>query len=148
MDDQMPLASGLAIDDGRIVALGEGADIQAEHDGRMEGVDLEGSVVIPGLTDAHIHLEHYGLGLRKVDCETGSLKECLARVGERAQHTPEGEWIQGHGWNQNDWEHGFGSAADLDAVSSQHPIYLTAKSLHAGWANSIALSLADRKSVV
>jgi hypothetical protein len=99
-------------------------------------------VILPGLTDAHIHLECYALGLRRVDCETESLRECLERVAERARQTPAGEWILGHGWNQNNWPEGFGSAADLDAVAPDHPVYLSAKSYHAGWANSLAFKRA------
>ena len=56
------------------------------------------------------------------------------------QETKPGEWILGHGWNQNQWDR-FGTAADLDSVSPDNPVYLTAKSLHAGWGNTIALEL-------
>jgi predicted amidohydrolase YtcJ len=63
-------------------------------------------------------------------------------VAERARSTPPDAWILGHGWNQNNWPEGFGTAADLDAAAPQHPVYLTAKSLHAAWANSVALDLA------
>ena len=52
------------------------------------------------------------------------------------------DWILGHGWNQNNWATGFGHAADLDGITTSNPIYLTAKSLHAAWANSTALHLA------
>jgi predicted amidohydrolase YtcJ len=60
----------------------------------------------------------------------------------RAQETPHGQWVLGHGWNQNLWPEGFGTTADLDAVTPDNPVYLTAKSLHAGWANSAALQAA------
>jgi predicted amidohydrolase YtcJ len=77
-----------------------------------------------------------------VDCETTTRRACLQRVAERARTTPPGMWILGHGWNQNNWPEGFGNAADLDAVVAKHPVYLTAKSLHAGWANRLALQAA------
>ncbi|MBN1145877.1 MAG: amidohydrolase [Anaerolineales bacterium] len=137
-----PLYSALAIERGRIVKLGDDQAIRAEFAGRTPGLDLGGRVVIPGLTDAHIHLEHYALGLQKVDCETATRAECLQRVAERARSTAEGDWVLGHGWNQNNWEQGFGSAAELDAIAPRNPVYLTAKSLHAGWANTAALRLA------
>jgi predicted amidohydrolase YtcJ len=66
----------------------------------------------------------------------------LQRVAQKVESTPVGEWVRGHGWNQNDWPEGFGSAALLDEVAPNHPVYLTAKSLHASWANSAALKLA------
>jgi predicted amidohydrolase YtcJ len=140
LDPKRPLVRALAIQGGRVAAWGDPDDIPPELKSRPH--HLEGKTVIPGLTDAHIHLEHYALGLQKVDCETSTRQECLRRVAERAQTTPPGEWILGHGWNQNVWPEGFGNAADLDAVAPHHPVYLTAKSLHAGWANSAALRLA------
>jgi predicted amidohydrolase YtcJ len=136
-----PTASALAIRDGRIAAIGDEDDIPPEL--KRRPLNLGGCTVLPGLTDAHIHLEHYALGLQKVDCETATRQECLARVAERARRTPPGEWILGHGWNQNLWPEGFGTAVDLDAVAPDHPVYLTAKSLHAAWANTAALRRAN-----
>lgn len=145
LDPANPAASSILIDQGKIVALGD--DLTKQLTGKIEKFDLEGRTVIPGLTDAHIHLEQYSLGLQKVNCETPTRSLCLERVAERASQTAPGEWILGHGWNQNEWEQGFGSAADLDAVTQQHPVYLTAKSLHAAWANSQALKLAGISAV-
>ena len=141
LDNAHPSASALVIRDGRIAAIGSEDDIPAEL--KRQPVNLAGRAVLPGLTDAHIHLEHYALGLQKIDCETATRQACLERVAERVRQTPPGEWILGHGWNQNLWPEGFGSAADLDAVAPNHPVYLTAKSLHAGWANTAALRRAN-----
>ena len=140
-DPAHPIVSALAIRDGRIAALGTENDISSEL--KRQPVNLAGRVVLPGLTDAHIHLEYYALGLQKIDCETATRQACLARVAERARQAPPGDWILGHGWNQNLWPEGFGSTADLDAVAPNHPVYLTAKSLHAGWANTTALRKAN-----
>ncbi len=142
MDQNQPQVSALAIDGGRIIASGETEDLLARFHPQAKIVDLYGQVVIPGLTDAHIHLDYYSQSLQKIDCETASRQACLDRVAEQAAHLPQGSWILGHGWNQNNWAEGFGSAADLDAAAPNHPVYLTAKSLHAGWANSAALRLA------
>jgi len=154
-------ASALLIDRGEIVAVGGEELLNA----RAEKFDLGGRVVLPGLTDAHIHLQHYALSLQKIDCETSTLEECLRRVGERARSAKDGEWILGHGWNQNAWNDltpspfparegesasppvggtrgGWPHASHLDSVAPNHPVYLTAKSLHAAWANSAALKLA------
>lgn len=152
LDDQRPVASAIVIEDGRILAVGEISEILACYGGplpwgaRPHLKDAGGLTIIPGLTDAHIHLEGYALNLSKVDCETATRQECLRRVAERVKITPAGQWILGHGWNQNDWVEGFGSVADLDAISTTHPIYLTAKSLHAAWANSLALKMAGVNS--
>jgi predicted amidohydrolase YtcJ len=142
LDPAQPTASAIAIEGGRIMAAGEDAHLLREFGDGAERQDMGGRVLLPGLTDAHIHLETYALGLQKVDCETPTQTECLQRVAARAQNTPPGEWILGHGWNQNDWSEGFGSAQQLDRITPQHPVFLTAKSLHAAWANSAALRLA------
>ncbi|HET7010281.1 MAG TPA: amidohydrolase [Anaerolineales bacterium] len=125
---------------GKVVAVGEDLGRRG-----TTPVDLEGRVVLPGLTDAHIHLEKYAHQLQVVDCETSTREECLRRVRQRAESTPPGAWILGHGWNQNDWG-GFGTAADLDAAAPANPVYLTAKSLHAAWANTRALQAAGLAS--
>jgi predicted amidohydrolase YtcJ len=78
------------------------------------------------------------------------LEECLRRVEERVRSAKPGEWILGHGWNQNNWHpstsggggEGWPSSSALDRIAPNNPVYLTAKSLHAGWANSAALKRA------
>ncbi|NOZ00080.1 MAG: amidohydrolase [Chloroflexi bacterium] len=140
LDPSQPAASTLVIDGGRIAAVGGGE--LTEQFPRAVKQDMGGRVILPGLTDAHIHLEHYALGLHKIDCETDTRAECLRRVAERARALPPGEWVLGHGWNQNIWPEGFGAVADLDAIAPRNPVFLTAKSLHAAWANSAALKLA------
>ena len=140
-----PVASVIAIEHGEIVAVG-GDELLTEFD-RPEKQNIEGRVILPGLTDAHLHLQHYALSLDKIDCETDTLEECLQRVAERARKTDPGEWILGHGWNQNLWG-SWPSAADLNQIVPNHPVYLTAKSLHAAWTNSAAMKLANITSSV
>lgn len=139
LDGTRPTASAIAIDHGLIVDIG-GEELLRIHD-RGDRQDLRGRTILPGLIDAHLHLKAYALALHKIDCETTTLEECLERVREKAAHTPDGQWILGHGWNQNPWG-GWPSVADLDAAAPGHLVYLTAKSLHASWANSAALKLA------
>lgn len=145
--DQNPIFSAMAIDKGLILALGDDEQILTQFGRGAQSRNMGGAPLIPGLIDAHIHLQQYALSLQKIDCEVPTLDECLRRVRARAQATPKGEWILGHGWNQNDWLGPFSggefpTAADLDAVAPHHPVFLTAKSLHCGWANSAALRAA------
>ena len=141
-DSRNPVASAIAIEGDRVVAVGDDFEILGHFSHRAELLDAGNFTIIPGLIDAHIHLEQYALSLQKVDCETTTRRECLRRIEERAAGTQPGDWILGHGWNQNNWPDGFGSAEELDRVAPDHPVYLTAKSLHAAWANSPALSAA------
>lgn len=141
LDSQNPRATAIAIRDGKIVAVGDDA-LRAMARPHTRLVDLEGRTVLPGLTDSHIHFEWYSLGLANVDVETDTLAEALHRVAERAAATAPGQWIRGHGWNASRWGGDFPTAAQLDSAAPQHPVYLTTKSMHAGWANTVALRLA------
>ena len=67
LDSARPTASALLIDRGQILAVG--GDELFDH--RAEKHDLGGRVVLPGLTDAHIHLQHYSLSLQKIDSFLG-----------------------------------------------------------------------------
>jgi predicted amidohydrolase YtcJ len=136
-----PTASALVIDRERILAVGDADDLFAQYPG-AEKQDMQGRVIVPGLTDAHLHLKHYSLALQKIDCEVDTREECLRRVAERVKKSSPGEWILGHGWNQNVWGH-WPTAEELDAIAPNHPVYLTAKSLHAAWANTKAMQMAN-----
>jgi predicted amidohydrolase YtcJ len=125
----------------RLIAIGSDAEILDHASNNSEVVNLEGKSIFPGLTDAHIHLRKYAQNLDQVSCEVPSLVECIETVRKYAQRRLSDPWILGHGWNQNQWNR-YGNRADLDEIKVQRPIYLTAKSLHAGWANSQALRLA------
>jgi predicted amidohydrolase YtcJ len=142
LDPQHPTASAILIDRDRVRAVAEDTSLLLDQAKDVERVDAGGRAVIPGLTDAHIHLQHYATGLQKVDCETPSLAECLRRVAEQAATLPPEAWILGHGWNQNVWGGEFPSAQHLDAVAPVQPVFLTHKSLHSAWVNSAALRLA------
>lgn len=155
-DPSNPTASAIVIDRERIVAVGEANNLLLQYP-EAEKQNMAGRVILPGLTDAHLHLKHYALSLQKVDCETDTKEECLRRVKERAQGAKPGEWILGHGWNQNTWHsplpegegpgvRGWPTASELDAIAPNNPVYLTAKSLHAAWANTAALKLANVNS--
>ncbi len=135
-------ATAIAIKGDRIVALGSDANIRSLAINKGEVIDMKGRLVLPGLVDSHFHFEWFTLGLTFVNVETPTLAEALRNVAERAATLPHGKWIRGHGWNYTLWGTEFPTAAQLDSVVPDHPVYLTAKSMHAGWANSLALKLA------
>ncbi len=143
MDPQCPRASALAVCGGRIRAVG-GDDLRTLAGPGTEVVDLEGRTVLPGLTDSHLHLTWFALGLQQVDLTgTASLADVRARLAERVAVTPAGEWILGRGWHQEEWpDRRFPTAADLDAVAPDHPVLLVARSGHALVANSAAMERA------
>ena len=140
-DKSQPTASAIVIDRERILAVGA-ADVLSSQFSNAEKQDMGGCFILPGLTDAHLHLKAYSLGLQKIDCETDTKEDCLHRVAERVKKAKPGEWVLGHGWNQNMWGV-WPAASDLDAIAPNNPVYLTAKSLHAGWVNTAAMKLAN-----
>jgi predicted amidohydrolase YtcJ len=143
MDDAAARVSAVAIQFGGVVAIGSDDDMLALAGPGTTRENLNGKFVIPGLVDAHIHWEGTARALHMVNVfEVPSKAEALERVAARAAQTPAGEWISGHGWFQDLWaDRAFPTAADLDSVAPNHPVYLQAKSGHAGWANSLALQM-------
>jgi len=138
-----PLTEALAIEHGMIIATGSTEEILSIPCREKKIIDLHQSTVLPGLVDSHIHLGQYALSLSKIDCATPTREECLRRVARAVQTTAAGTWLLGHGWDQNLWKEGFGNAALLDQLSTDHPIYLTIQSLHAAWVNSRAMEIAN-----
>ncbi len=136
---QHPWAEALAVGGETILALDGAA--WAWHDAPgAEVLDLGGATVVPGLTDAHLHLMWYGLSLRELDVHGLSRAAMLEQIAARAAEQPPGTWIVGRGWNHNDWDPAtFPTAAELDRVVPHHPVSLVAKSAHALVANSEAL---------
>ena len=141
MDAGSAEVSGLVIEDGRISHTLTGAEGK-EPPARGNFLDLGNRIVMPGLIDSHLHLRKYAETLDKINCETETKADCLAKVREKALSLSPGEWVLGHGWNHNNWQEGYGTATELDQAAPNHPVYLTGKSLHVSWANSRALLLA------
>ncbi len=146
MDPVQPRAQALAIRNNRILAVGDDAELRPLLGPGGSAVDLEGQVAIPGLIDAHVHFGWFSWAIHRgeIDLDNVPTKaEAVARVASQARQVPAGQWIQGAGWNKNIWpDPSFPSAADLDAVSRDHPVALEDKSHHATWVNSRALDLA------
>ncbi len=141
LDDNRPLASAVAIRDGKILAVGSDDQLRDSLKADGEAIDLEGRLALPGLVDAHVHLSWYASALYNVDLRTTkSAREAAERVAERATQLPPGTWIRGQAWSQENWPgRAFPTAAQLDELVPDHPVYLTAQSGHSGWANSLAL---------
>jgi predicted amidohydrolase YtcJ len=144
-DPDRPRVEALAVHDGIVVALGDSRSITERHRGpETEVLDLQGKAAIPGLIDAHAHLENLGTFLRTVDLVgTRSPDEVAERVHAATSNRPPGEWILGRGWDQNDWSRKeFPEADILDRAAPDHPVYLERVDGHAIWVNTKALALA------
>jgi predicted amidohydrolase YtcJ len=128
----------IAIQGSKVLGAGTFQELSGLLHSSAEQIDLEGRTVIPGLIDAHVHLEQFARQLSQLDCSSKTLEACLGQVKDAAAKVRPGNWILGHAWDQNVWGQ-YGTAADLDRVAEAFPVYLTAKSMHAAWTNSLGL---------
>jgi len=144
VDENRPTGEAMAVRDGMVLFVGSRRGAEALAGERTERVDLQGATVIPGMVDAHVHLMGLGAALRNIDLVgTRSYDEVIQLVVARAQSTPKGEWIQGRGWDQNDWgDTRFPTHEALSRAVPDHPVYLTRVDGHAALVNAKAMELA------
>jgi hypothetical protein len=143
-DGQLLRFTGIIIgDDGRVKQLLARGDRRPERPQYL--LNGRGRTLIPGLIDAHGHVMGLGFNALQLDLsDTNSLAEAQRRIAEYAAANPSPRWIVGRGWNQERWGLGrFPTAADLDMVVRDRPVWLERVDGHAGWANSIAMREAN-----
>jgi predicted amidohydrolase YtcJ len=145
VDEAHPLADAMAVRGGKVQFVGSTRAAMALRGPSTRVLDLNGRTVIPGMVDAHGHVDNLGLALRTVDLTgTSSYDEVIARVAERAKTMQPGQWIIGRGWDQNDWgDTRFPTHDKLSAAVPNNPVYLTRIDGHAGLANAAALKAAN-----
>ncbi|QQQ02847.1 amidohydrolase [Lysobacter enzymogenes] len=147
LDPARPRAQGLVFDAaGKIVAVGTRGDLLHLYPNARH-IDFGEATLVPGLIDAHAHVFELGINQLQADLTgTRSKAEALQRLREFARALPPGQWLIGHGWDQNDWPDArFPEAADLDAEFPERPVWLQRIDGHAGWANSAAMRAAGRE---
>lgn len=147
MNPAQPRAQALAIDStsGTIIAVGTNDEVRRARRQHAELVDLRGKTVVPGFTDAHIHLVSAAYRAHYIDAGNSTGEDAAAElVRQRAEQTPPGRWILGGQWDKNLWPgQQFPGKASLDAVAPQHPVALWSKDGHLLWVNSLALQHAN-----
>ncbi len=138
---ERPWVQAVAVQKDRIIAVGNNADILELAQPHTHLIDARGRLVLPGFTDAHIHL--FDLARRQGQLalyNTRSLAHALGRLRVYALRLPAGVWALGYGWNESQWpERRFPTRLELDAVTGQRPAVIWRTDLHAAVANSEAL---------
>lgn len=145
MNPAQPTASTVAVAQGRIVAVGTREELAGLRSQAQRVLDLDGATLIPGLIDAHTHFVMGSESLSRVRLAgVATMAEMQRRVAEKVAAAPAGSWITGRGWDDTKRADviALPTAADLDAVAPNHPVYLSRADAHVGWANSAALRLA------
>ncbi|MDQ0272110.1 amidohydrolase [Cytobacillus purgationiresistens] len=135
-----------------IIALGKEKELRERYDNELDSVvDLQGSTLLPGFVDSHMHLIGHGEKLIRLDLSMyHSKSSALSALKEYAQGFSPGEWIIGEGWNDNLWDEPMPILAhEIDEVVPDHPVILKRICRHAIAANTQALELAaiDRQTI-
>ncbi len=141
LDDQQPRANSLFVSDGMLEAVG--TNLTADGKG-CERIDLQNGVVVPGLTDAHVHLQSLGRFLEGLQLNRIASPEAVAQlVRRKANEIPPGEWILGRGWDHTKWpRQRFPADTVLNNAAPDHPVLLTRVDGHAVWVNKAARAMA------
>jgi predicted amidohydrolase YtcJ len=144
VNDRQPEAEAVAVKGDRIVFVGSNSEVQKYIGKNTRVIDLKGETVVPGMTDAHHHLE--GVGFREMTLNLeglNSLEEFLAKVKARVEQTRPGEWVTGRGWIETFWRPPvFPTRWELDKISAVNPVVLTRADGHGIVVNSAALKIA------
>lgn len=143
VDSNFTVTEALVVRDGKFIETGKTAHILKKYEA-SQTIDAGGKPVYPGFMDAHCHFLRYGLSLGQVDLTgTSSYKEVIERVITHRKRYPKAAWIEGRGWDQNDWENkNFPQKDTLDQLFPHTPVLLTRVDGHAALVNQKALDLA------
>ena len=147
VNETFAVAEAMAVQDGKIVAVGTNDDILKNYQADSV-VDAKGAAVYPGFVDAHAHFLGYGQSLYAVDLMfANSWEEVLERVQAFVATHPGNGWIRGRGWDQNRFPgKAFPTNAELNALFPDRPVLLERVDGHASIANEKALTIAGVKA--
>lgn len=144
VDKDFSIKEAVAVRGDKIVFVGSNKEVASYIGSKTEVIELDGKLVLPGLIDAHAHLASYGAALENLDLTgTTSYQQIVDIVATKVKTVNPGEWIQGRGWDQNDWDvKEFPTHDDLSRVSPDNPVFLTRVCGHAVIVNEKAMEIA------
>lgn len=138
-----PFATAMVVERGQVAWVGSEGAADAFADGVDEVVDLDGALVTPAFTDAHVHTTATGLALTGLDLsDAPSLEAALALVRDFAAARPDDRVLLGHGWDAARWPGGRPpTRAELDSATGGRPLYLSRIDVHSAVVTSALLDL-------
>ncbi|ABY45632.1 amidohydrolase [Bacillus mycoides] len=144
MREENEKVEAIYVENGVIVHIGNKEELESRYS-EVKLCDLKGKTMIPGLVDSHMHLIGHGERLLRLDLSNcKSYSEVLTLVQKRVEEAPEGSWIIGEGWNENNFtDTKQVHVRDLDEISKEHPILLKRVCRHVTWVNSYILQEAN-----
>ncbi|CDR04983.1 Amidohydrolase 3 [Streptomyces iranensis] len=138
-----PFATAMVVERGTVAWVGSEGAADGFADGVDEVIQLDGALVTPAFTDAHVHTTATGLALTGLDL-TGArtLADALERVRAHAAAHPADRVLLGHGWDAARWPEGRPpSRAELDRATGGRPLYLTRIDVHSAVVTTALLDL-------
>ena len=136
-------ADAIALQDGRIAAVGTRREVSDLAGPATRVVELDGCMVLPGFQDAHVHPLDGGRTAALCNLhDLSGMEAYAAAITEYARTHPEAEWILGDGWGMDDFPGGNPTRTQLDEVVDDRPVFLVNRDGHGAWINSKALELA------
>ncbi|SEF14601.1 amidohydrolase [Streptomyces sp. Ag109_O5-10] len=138
-----PFATAMVVERGQVAWVGSEGAADAFADGVEEVVDLDGALVTPAFTDAHVHTTSTGLALSGLDLSGAtSLAAALALVRDFAAARPDDRVLLGHGWDAARWADGRPpTRAELDAATGGRPLYLSRIDVHSAVVTTALLDM-------
>ncbi len=141
MDASRPEAEAVAILGTQIFYVGSDDGVQSLIGEETTVIDLQGQTVLPGFVSGHEHLVASGWTQLGVQLGSGQSKEdYLKLIKEYADANPDEEFIRGIGWNATLMGGEF-TAADLDAIVPDRPVFLQDYTIHDAWMNTKAMEM-------
>ncbi|WP_329114226.1 amidohydrolase [Streptomyces sp. NBC_01465] len=138
-----PFATAMVVERGHVAWVGSEGAADAFASGVDETVDLEGALVTPAFTDAHVHTTATGLALTGLDLSGArTAAEALALVRTHAAARPGDKVLLGHGWDAARWtgEQTL-SRRSLDEAAGGRPLYLPRIDVHSAVVSTALLDL-------
>jgi predicted amidohydrolase YtcJ len=141
-----PFATAMVVDAGTIAWIGSEGAADSFAGGVDEVVGLDGALVTPAFTDAHVHTTATGLAFTGLDLTPArSLADVLARIRSYADGHPGARVLLGHGWDETRWPEGRPpSVAELDRAAGGRPLYLSRADGHSAVVTTALRGLAPR----
>lgn len=142
-DQSNPSAQAMAIAGDSLLAVVSNAEIEKYIGPNTEVIDLNGAFVTPGFIDPHVHFLMGGFNLSGVQLRDAKTKEeFISRIKAFAETVPAGTWILGGDWDHENWGGELPTRQWIDAVTPDHPVWITRLDGHMSLANTAALTAA------
>ncbi|WP_449621492.1 amidohydrolase [Robertmurraya sp. Marseille-Q9965] len=144
LQEEGHLVEAIVTEGDKIIGLGSVEELENNFKITVKH-NLNGSTMLPGFVDSHIHLIGHGEKLIRLDLSSyRSKQEVLQAVRDYANTLEGGEWVIGEGWNENQWDDPTQIVrSELDEVVPDHPVLLKRVCRHAMVVNSVALKEAS-----